>query len=117
MVAVGLAAMLWAPAVAQTSSCEWIGTQWVCRQEQAPQRRPSPQLNFNTTNPTAEAYRRAEEAGRLRQQDRDERDYQEFRALIGRTIAEGRCADARAAALRAGELSLAAEVDQICAQR
>lgn len=99
-----VAALIAAPASAQTAHthCEssfGLGLDCTTRAE--------PQQNLNAGAEAAENLRR------MNHEDAAERGAW-TRRKVGRLIADGRCEDAKRAALRSGDLDLAANVATIC---
>lgn len=108
-------------AVAQTSQCQWVGSIWTCQQQQrsgvdwgAAIR--SQQQQQQSLNWEALARQRAQNEQAQGQQNAaalDERQ-RNLRAEVGQMVADGRCDDAKKAALQAGEFELAERAMKLC---
>lgn len=95
------------PAVAQTSTCYRLGNIASC----------TVQPGTLGDNPAQQRYSGFQEVERLRDKNEDReafRQEQGLREEVGSLVADGRCADARKAALRAGDFALADQAGSMC---
>lgn len=105
------------PAAAQVTNCQLYPTSVSCQTTQRPGvewtigQQPGVEIDASVINQAVEARRRA----RADEQARADAALVNARAqAAGRLIAQGKCADARALALNAGDLALAQQVANAC---
>ncbi|GFE72642.1 MULTISPECIES: hypothetical protein [Novosphingobium] len=104
-VALAFVAFSAAPSAAQTSTCYRLGNVASCS------------FQPNADNPAQQRYSGFQEVERLHNQneEREEaRKQQGLREEVGALVADGKCADARKAALRAGDFALADQAGAMC---
>ncbi|HWU02431.1 MAG TPA: hypothetical protein VN222_06820 [Novosphingobium sp.] len=113
-------------AYAQATNCKWIGQIWTCNQGQ-PQTQLDPNIILqagNINDPAwlarqREAQLDAQRAQQQMQQQAQARAYaeqsQRLRQYVGRRLASGDCQGAQSAALQAGDIELAKQVQGYCA--
>ncbi|MFK4873953.1 hypothetical protein [Novosphingobium sp. ZW T3_23] len=94
------------PASAQTSTCYRLGNIASCSVQPG-----------NGDNPAQQRYSGFQEVERLRKQNEEQEDMrreQGLREEVGALVADGNCAEARKAALRAGDFALADRAGAMC---
>ncbi|MFT4053718.1 MAG: hypothetical protein QM681_04370 [Novosphingobium sp.] len=104
--AFGLAAFATSAAMAQTASCYRLGNVASCTTSRT-----------MGDNPAQQRYSGFQEVERLRDKNEEReavRQEQGLREEVGALIADGKCSDARKAALRAGDFALAKEAGSMC---
>jgi hypothetical protein len=104
--AFGLSAFATSAAMAQTASCYRLGNVASCTTTRT-----------MGDNPAQQRYSGFQEVERLRDKNEEReavRQEQGLREEVGALIADGKCADARKAALRAGDFALAKEAGSMC---
>jgi hypothetical protein len=109
LAAIGLAfgAVAASPSMAQTSTCYRLGNIASC----------SVQPNSGE-NPIQQRHAGFQEVDRLHKENEDREEAQRQQGLreeVGALVADGRCADARKTALKAGDFALADRADEMCA--
>lgn len=114
-----LGALAFAPsAMAQSSTCRWVFNEWTC---QGPHRGVDMMgavragQDAARPNPSAQP-----QAGQNDDNDGtfaaflEQRRSRQLRAKVGKLIADGKCPDARQAALKAGDFALVHEIEGLC---
>jgi hypothetical protein len=121
-------ALIAGAAQAQTTTCGWVGAQWVCNQRPdiykgladanaATQRRLQENLQNTMASLRAQREAQAEAVERQRHQlavAAAQSEVDNFNANLAGLIREGRCADAKDFALARNNLNAAEQVVRIC---
>lgn len=122
--AIIVAASISTPCLAQQTNCRWMGSIWSC-DTQAPPPQNQTQLDYGSLLQSGgDAVGSYERARRLREEDEQMRAQTELikrqskaqaiRDKVGKLASEGKCDDARKAALAGGEIELAKIVMEVC---